>query len=315
MTLTLMSGVIAWLLIYRQIVPVLLLFPVWIGSAVWIFTTARRPVRIMNSFAKAFDEADTTARMPASDDPELSELSDIMNRLAEIHRTAMISIETRKVYYDRILRIMTHEMRNSIAPIISLSADMVDRYDRYDKEDISEAATLIHTQSKGIKKFLDSYYELTHLSRPEMEAIDGHEFFNTIKQIATSRAVELGISADAISFIVAQNLTFNADRDMLSRAIVNLIRNAIEASTASEDPRIEITASVLNGFLYITVDDNGPGISPTVADNLFMPFFTTKKGGSGIGLCLSKQIARLHGGDLSLVNSGRGATATLSIAR
>ncbi|MBD5346557.1 MAG: HAMP domain-containing histidine kinase [Bacteroides sp.] len=312
---TILSGIIAWLITYRQIEPALLVSLAWIGSVVWIIITARRPVRIMNSFAKAFDEADTTARMPQSDDPELNELASTMNRLSEVNRTAMMSIETRKLYYDRILRIMTHEMRNSIAPIISLSADMANRYERYSAEDIAEAATLIHTQSEGIKRFLDAYYELTHLPQPEITVIEARDFFSSIRKIAVARAGELGISADAISIIVAQNLTFSADRDMLTRAIVNLIRNALEATSATPDPHIEITASVLNEYVNISVADNGPGIAPSVADSLFMPFITTKEGGSGIGLCLSRQIAKLHKGDLTLLDSGRGATATLTIAR
>ncbi len=311
--LALLSGAIGWLVMKHQIIPLILIAPVWIASVTWIILTARRPVKIMNSFAKAFDEADTTARMPKSDDPELNELAGIMNRLAEVNRTAMASIETRKLYYDRILRIMTHEMRNSIAPIISLSADMLERPDRYDQEAIREAATLVHTQSEGIKKFLDSYYELTHLPRPEMSAVDGLDFFHTIGHIAEARAAELGIPVASVTFIVAQNLRFRADRDMLTRAVVNLIRNALEATVNAPDPCIEITASVLNGYVNISIADNGSGIPSTVADSLFMPFFTTKEGGSGIGLCLARQIARLHGGDLTLVNSGRGATAMLTI--
>lgn len=108
-------------------------------------------------------------------------------------------------------------------------------------------------------------------------------------------------------------MTLSADRGLLNRLVTNVLRNAVEAVASAPEPRIEVSVSAIGGHPFISIDDNGRGIPPEVMQNLFQPFFTTKPGGSGIGLCLSRQIARLHGGDFTLTSSARGTKALITL--
>ena len=111
-----------------------------------------------------------------------------------------------------------------------------------------------------------------------------------------------GLPDNIISYTIPVDMTLHADKDLLNRLLTNVLRNAVEAVAAVESPRIEVKVSVSEGHPYISVEDNGCGVPPEVMRNLFQPFFTTKPDGSGIGLCLSRQIARLHGGDFTLTS-------------
>ena len=108
----------------------------------------------------------------------------------------------------------------------------------------------------------------------------------------------MGFDRGEIALRATAGLAFEADSPLLERALTNLIRNAIEAVASAPDPKIAVTATRSGGYVVFRVADNGPGLPEVVAANLFQPFLTTKEGGSGIGLCISAQIARLHGGDI-----------------
>lgn len=248
---------------------------------------------------------------------ELRGMSDSMNRLTEIYRSSNMELETRKLYYDRILRVMTHEMRNSITPVIALAQDMKKRGDKYDAESASEALEVILSQSCGIKRFLDSYYQLTHLPDPKLEMLDASGFFDRMKCVGSVECKRLGLGEDVLEISVANGLRMNADEDLLARAVGNLVKNALEAVAGKESPEVRIMAAHVDGGIGITITDNGCGFASgggEGTDMLFQPFYTTKAGGTGVGLCLSRQIARLHGGDLRLLNtSGNGSTMLLTI--
>lgn len=127
----------------------------------------------------------------------LGKMTRLMNRITEIYRSNNMELETRKLYYDRILRVMTHEMRNAITPVIALTEDMLEHGERYDRESREEALSVILSQSSGIKSFLDSYYTLTHLPEPKNEKIDGRSLFEQIMRVAKIEARELGIDEGA----------------------------------------------------------------------------------------------------------------------
>lgn len=264
----------------------------------------RFPAKMVSSFVRGLEADDSTMRFVRPGDAELDAVAAAMDRIAAINGRTALELETRKLYYDRILRIMTHEMRNAVTPVIALSSDICDHPDRYPAAQLAEAAGVIRDQSKGIKRFLDSYYELTHLPAPQREDFDAAVFF---------RSVLISPGSPECRVNVALGLTINADRTLLARAVTNLVRNAFEAAASSPAPEVTVTATRTGTGTMITVADNGPGIPPDEAENLFQPFFTTKPGGSGIGLFLSRQIARLHGGDLRLTSSAHGATAILTI--
>ena len=283
-------------------------------SAGRVWRLVNRLVYQMSSFVKAIEMNDFTVKFPVAGTREMKGMYSGMNNIMRIYRSGMNELETRKLYYDRILRVMTHELRNSITPIVSLSADICAHPADYHGDNLREAMELIRGESDGIKRFLDSYYQLTHLPAPEITEVDTVPFFAQIHKAATIQAREAGLPDDALRFTIARNMTLHADADLLRLALANLLRNAIQAVEGVAEPQIELTASMPDGHPYITVRDNGCGMSADTLANLFQPFFTTKPEGTGIGLCLCRQIARLHGGDLRATSTpSQGSTFALRL--
>lgn len=280
-------------------------------SVVLLWRLVHRLISSMSDFMNALDMNDTTIRFAESQDPDINRMSQTMRRIMAIYSSSRLELETRKLYYDRILRIMTHEMRNAITPIVSLSADMKRNPDRYKGEDLNEAVSLISDESQSIRRFLDSYYELTHLPKPEIEAIDVMDFFSGIRRSFAIYLSDKGLDTDIIDYTIPVDMQLQADMDLLGRLVTNVLRNAIDAVASVPSPRIHVDVSVSEGRPYISVEDNGCGIPAEMMPNLFQPFFTTKPGGSGIGLCLSRQIARLHGGDFTITSTPLHSTKAL----
>lgn len=280
-------------------------------SVVLLWRLVHRLISSMSDFMNALDMNDTTIRFAESQDPDINRMSQTMRRIMAIYSSSRLELETRKLYYDRILRIMTHEMRNAITPIVSLSADMKRNPDRYKGEDLNEAVSLISDESQSIRRFLDSYYELTHLPKPEIEAIDVMDFFSGIRKSFAIYLSDKGLDTDIIDYTIPVDMQLQADMDLLGRLVTNVLRNAIDAVASVPSPRIHVDVSVSEGRPYISVEDNGCGIPAEMMPNLFQPFFTTKPGGSGIGLCLSRQIARLHGGDFTITSTPLHSTKAL----
>lgn len=239
---------------------------------------------------------DTMSRFPETRDPELKQMYDDMNLIIQKYGQSQMELETKRMYYDRILRIMTHELRNSITPIISLSEDMLQR--TYSPEDSREAVEVINEQCTSIKTFLDSYYELTHLPKPELKDVDARSLLQHIERLYPDQNIHIQC---------AQGLTLRCDENQLKQILINLVKNAMEAmgeekmQALKDDgvPAIEITASAPEGNPRITVSDRGPGIPVDKREEIFLPFYTSKAGGSGIGLALSRQIMNLHKGSLT----------------
>lgn len=280
-------------------------------SVVLLWRLVHRLISSMSDFMNALDMNDTTIRFAESQDPDINRMSQTMRRIMAIYSSSRLELETRKLYYDRILRIMTHEMRNAITPIVSLSADMKRNPDRYKGEDLNEAVSLISDESQSIRRFLDSYYELTHLPKPKIEAIDVMDFFSGIRRSFAIYLSDKGLDTDIIDYTIPVDMQLQADMDLLGRLVTNVLRNAIDAVASVPSPRIHVDVSVSEGRPYISVEDNGCGIPAEMMPNLFQPFFTTKPGGSGIGLCLSRQIARLHGGDFTITSTPLHSTKAL----
>lgn len=269
-------------------------------SVILLWLLVQRLIRSMSDFMDALDMNDTTIRFAESHDPDINRMSNTMRRIMAVYSSSRLELETRKLYYDRILRIMTHEMRNAITPIVSLSSDMKRNPDRYKGENLNEAVSLISDESQSIRRFLDSYYELTHLPKPQIETIDVMEFFTGIRKAFAIYLTDNGLDIDIIDYTIPVDMRLRADRDLLGRLVTNVLRNAVQAVAGVSEPHIHVDVSVSEGRPYISIEDNGCGIPAEMMPNLFQPFFTTKPGGSGIGLCLSRQIARLHGGDFTI---------------
>lgn len=252
---------------------------------------------------------DTMSRFPETHDDDLKGMYEDMNLVMQKYGQSQMELETKRMYYDRILRIMTHELRNSITPIISLSEDMLQR--EYSPEDGREAIEVINDQCSSIKVFLDSYYELTHLPKPELKAVSAKMLLQHIERLYPDQR---------ISIECAQGLMLLCDENQIKQLMINLVKNALEAMGSDKvqelnkenEPAVVIKASAPEGMPRITVSDCGPGIPVDKREEIFLPFYTSKMGGSGIGLALSRQIMNLHKGTLTCSsNETGGATFIL----
>lgn len=275
----------------------------------------RRVMHLTSSFVAALENNDRTMRFDIdSDDREINEMTHSMNRIITLYRNNQLELEIRKLYYDRILRIMTHEMRNSITPVIALANDYTAHPDKYNTEMQKETMGVIGIQAESIKKFLDSYYNLTHLPEPKRQKIAVADLCVRIQTLTKLEEKQRGLREPVCHFSIPVDMEVDIDTDLMTQAMMNIIRNALDAVADVDNPRIDITVSISDGMPYIRIFDNGSGLPESVRANLFQPFITTKRGGSGIGLSLSRQIARLHGGNLTLTSSPHGTSATITFS-
>ncbi len=291
------------------LVTLCLIIPV---AAIWHMQT--RLIRTMAGFVSALEMNDSTMRITTGGDPELRRMSEAMNRISDLYRHNLIELETRKLYYDRILRIMTHEMRNSITPMASMTADMIANPEAYKGETLVEVAELMHGQVEGIRRFLDSYYTLTHLPEPKLTPVSASEYFHGVLRLAEAELRRRELPENSVSFIVPEEMIIDIDPALMNQVMINLLRNSFDAMIPGVAPHVEVVLTVSDGRPCLTVSDNGQGIPVDVLPNLFQPFFTTKEGGSGVGLSICRQIIRRHGGELQLRSrDGKGTTVVITL--
>ena len=242
---------------------------------------------------------DYMIHFPPTHDTKLGTIYENMNRIIAQYRDNLLDIEYKQQYYNRLLRIMTHELRNSITPVITLSSDILKRPENYTPDRLHKGMEVIHGQCVSVKSFLDSYHQLTHIPDPQKEVIEVDKFFGRLQEL---------MNHPSIRFSWGSGMTLIADEALLTLVLTNLIRNACEAPAGQPEAEVHIMASEADGNPYVMVSDNGPGIPEEIREEIFLPFYTTKQEGTGIGLCLSRQIMRQHGGDLKLLPThGQGA--------
>ena len=211
--------------------------------------------------------------------------------------------------WQNLIRVLTHEIRNSLTPISSLAAtveDMVTVARPVDNaaggdgdKDVREALGTIRQRCDGLLNFVDSYRRLTRLPKPTFRPLRVSELLHDTAQLVmpeiTAHGIQLACSVEP------ENLELVADRQLVEQVLLNLLHNAVEALAEPPVGAITMMAfATADGHVAISVTDNGPGIVPDALEQIFVPFYTTKKGGSGIGLSLSRQIMRLHRGTLTV---------------
>jgi two-component system nitrogen regulation sensor histidine kinase NtrY len=232
----------------------------------------------------------------------LVSMQDIENELAEQEMAA----------WQKLIRVLTHEIMNSVTPIASLASTVGDLIRQSGKseiegseqisaetrEDIREAAATIQKRSKGLLHFIDAYRNLTKIPKPNFEIFGVSELFERVRQLFKNQLDESGINLDIK--VDPRSLELTADPQLIEQVLINLILNAIEALEGRSNGAIELSSKLdERGRVLVSVTDNGPGISEEIKERIFTPFFTTKRGGSGIGLSLSRQIMRLHKGSIA----------------
>lgn len=211
--------------------------------------------------------------------------------------------------WQKLIRVLTHEIMNSMTPISSLASTVQDlvagapkaEVDPEAAKDIQAALRTIQKRSEGLLHFVDGYRSLARISKPNLKLFPARDLFTNVNQLLGARLAERNVHLNVSSSPAAIELL--ADPDLLEQVLINLVLNGVDATVGREAPQVEIAASLdERGRPVIQVKDNGSGIVPENLDKVFVPFFSTKEGGSGIGLALSRQIMRLHNGSISVAS-------------
>ena len=232
---------------------------------------------------------------------ELLVLTDLSRTLREEERRA----------WQRLVRVLGHEMNNSLAPIKSIAASLEALLRRQPpppdwEDDARSGLRSIATRADSLSRFMEAYARLARLPPPQKEHVDISELIRRVVSLEPRLAVQI---------LPGPETRITADGAQIEQLLINLVHNAVDASLETHGGSVSIGWHEASDCIEVFVTDEGPGImNPT---NLFVPFFTTKPGGSGIGLALSRQIAEAHGGSLSLTNrrAGTGAEAILRLPR
>jgi nitrogen fixation/metabolism regulation signal transduction histidine kinase len=231
---------------------------------------------------------------------QLLVLTDLSKTLREEERSA----------WQRLLRVLGHELNNSLAPIKSVAGSLADLMKRDTqpadwREDMHRGLEVISARAESLSRFIESYSKLARLPPPRFEQLKIGELVERVAALETRLPIKVQRSEDVM---------VRADGAQLEQLLINLIRNAVDASLETHGD-VEVGWTRKDGQVVITVTDEGLGLANTA--NLFVPFFTTKTAGSGIGLVLSRQIAESHGGSVTLHNradrSGCQARLTLPV--
>ncbi len=205
----------------------------------------------------------------------------------------------------KLIRVLTHEIMNSITPITSLSDTLLGYYTN-DTQPISTQITentirglkVIKERGSGLIQFVESYRKLTKISAPVLKTIELKPFIEHLVLLVKDERITFKYQ------ITPENLTIDVDEGQISQVLLNLIKNATHAVREVANPTIKIVADLgKNNRPQISVSDNGSGISEELLEQIFVPFFTTKENGSGIGLSISRQIMRNHGGNIKVISA------------
>ena len=200
----------------------------------------------------------------------------------------------------RLVRVLTHEMMNSLTPVTSLSEMLLSLPGAQKDEELRQGLETIHTTGQGLVNFVMSYRKLTRLPSPEPTLIDVRPFLERMVQLAKHQH-PLSRVRITLENVQEDLMTF-ADESMMTQVMTNLLKNAMHAIGEAPNGEIRLRAYCdAQDIVRIEVSNNGPRIAPEIAEQMFVPFFTTKEDGSGIGLSLSKQMMRLQGGNVSLL--------------
>lgn len=283
----------------------------------------------LQQFGEAFYRAITDIRVGErrlvkllSDDQELT-LAVVASEMTSAgHSEKILSLQniqqelddTQLDAWQELVRVLTHEILNSITPVASLSKTSVqlleDLTDRLSAElelsdelgdelaDIKEAVETVARRSDGLMNFVASYRKLTRLPSPQRESFSIRDLFDGLMRIMAARDDASNIAVT--TRIMPESLMLQADRAMIEQVLINLLQNASQANTSKATVEVSLGARLnRRGQIAIEVADNGAGIPAELVKRVFVPFFTTRRDGSGVGLALSRQIMIAHGGNIS----------------
>jgi signal transduction histidine kinase len=215
--------------------------------------------------------------------------------------------ETESKAWQRLLSVMTHEIMNSVAPISSLADTLKKSLQKASAEnsgngsyeDLELGIETIKRRSEGLLRFAETYRNLNKITKLNLEKVQVLDLFVNLQQLMQPKLEQLHIELEII--LKEPGITIEADTNLVDQVLINLLVNAMDAVRDREQPRIILSASKgANNRTLLKVADNGIGMPAEIMDKIFIPFFSTKKSGSGIGLSLCKQIMMLHKGNISV---------------
>jgi len=245
---------------------------------------------------------------------------DKLNKLVAFQNVSEALDETESKAWQKLLNVMTHEIMNSVAPISSLADTLKNRLQSPEianspvssqLEDLELGIDTIKRRSEGLLKFTESYRSLNKITKLDLTRIRVRNLFENLNNLMRPTLEKKKIELEIILRDPA--LAIEADINLIEQVLINLLVNAIEAVKDSEEPRIILSAEIQsNNKTLVKVTDNGLGMPPELLDKIFIPFFSTRKTGSGIGLSLCKQIMLLHKGNIQVQSSeGKGSAFIL----
>lgn len=286
-----------------------------VALAFSLYRDQRKAIRRMEHLIANIHYGDLNLSFPVpSSGGAEAELTRAMNEALNAFRLRLynsVVAEAETEAWQKLIRVLTHEIMNSIAPIISLSETVTERavqngMNERDYAIMLQAMQTIHRRSKGLLDFVENYRKLTRIPMPTMQIFPVSALFGDLQKLVPAENIRV------VYAIRPPELRLHADRGMIEQVLINLLKNAVEACADSESPEIRVEAFRRDGMPVITVSDNGSGIVPEALDKVFVPFFTTKPGGSGIGLSVCRQILNRHGGNITVASEmERGTTFTM----
>jgi len=217
--------------------------------------------------------------------------------------------EEEQAAWKRLIRVLGHELSNSLAPIKSIAGSLLARVDAMEGDadtmrDFRRGLSVVESRADALHRFVQSYRLLAQLPPPHLRSIALPPLLEQVVLLEQRLNVELE---------PGPAVALHADPDQLEQMFINLLANAVDATLANNAKLVRVNWRVADSAAWVTIEDSGMGIANT--ENLFVPFYTTKPKGSGVGLALAQQIARAHGGEIRLVNreEGEGARATVRL--
>lgn len=278
-----------------------------------VFTHINQLVNVDKSFPELFRslEASDTKTIKITNEREETELSlrasEIMLQGKKLKVITLNNIGSELDYKEmdswiRLIRVMTHEIMNSIAPVTSLTDTLLSafRQDKPDEEDplmqnTVEALQTINTTARGLIGFVNSYRRFTGIPKPQLNSVSLRSLIERVVVLEAAILEEKGIPV--ILQLPKEPIVRQLDESQIMQVLLNLLKNAVEA-ISGEEGQVRIELSEEKEKIYLDISNNGQPIAEDVLPNIFVPFFTTKQSGTGIGLSVSRYIMRLHGGTL-----------------
>ena len=304
----------AWLFLTDLYFSAALVLLLLIGIAVSLYIDRKRMISRMERMIAGIRHSDFSYHfIEKHSGDELFRLSQEMDEALaafrrQTHDAMLDEAETKA--WQKLIRVLTHEIMNSIAPIISLSETLSERNieakpSREEYLQMKQAMQTIHRRSKGLLTFVDNYRSLTRISEPVLQPIPVKSMLDSLQRLVSLHQIHFSFQ------VYPEQLLLLADRDMLEQILINLLKNAHEACAQQPNPKIEVKAAKVGDEVIVSVIDNGSGIQPEVVEKIFIPFYTTKKDGSGIGLNLCRQMMLRHKGHIGVKTNEKGSEFSL----